>query len=97
VDGGGARDHGGDRVRRAVAGVERGAAGVGGRAGGHGVLRRRHRGAVHPDRRLLHFPRPGARRRQEPLLRRRRAPLPRYEETSATRSSSAPPTKPVSD
>jgi len=33
-------------------------------------------------RRLLHFPRPGARRRQEPLLRRRRAPLPRYEDLS---------------
>ena len=77
MDGHGAHHHGGDRLRRAVAGVERGAAGLGGRAGGHGVLRRRHRGAVLPDRRLLHFPRPGARRRQEPVVRRRRAALPR--------------------
>ena len=72
-----AHHHRRDRLRRARALVERGAAGLGGRAGGHGVLRRRHRGAVLPDRRLLHFPRPGARRRQEPVVRRRRAALPR--------------------
>jgi hypothetical protein len=36
MDGDGAHHHGGDRVRRAVPGVERGAAGVGGRGGGGG-------------------------------------------------------------
>ncbi|XP_024317975.1 probable amino acid permease 7 isoform X1 [Brachypodium distachyon] len=73
MDGDGAHHHGGDRLRRAVAGVERGAAGLGRGPGGHGVLRRGDRRPVLPARRLLHFPRPGPRQRhQEQVLRGRR-------------------------
>jgi hypothetical protein len=78
VDGGGARDHGGDRVRRAVAGVEHRAAGVGGRAGRHARLRRRHGAAVHALRRLLPVAGPRARPAPQPHLRRRRRQEPRY-------------------
>ncbi|XP_062222160.1 probable amino acid permease 7 isoform X2 [Phragmites australis] len=77
MDGDGAHHNGGDRLWRAVAGVERGAARLGRRAGGHAVLRRGHRGPVLPHRRLLHFPRPGARHRQEQVVHGRRAALPR--------------------
>ena len=78
MDGVGARDHGGDRVRRAVAGVEHGAAGVGGRAGHDGGVRRRDGAAVHDLRRLLPVAGPGARAAPQPHLRPRRRAQPRY-------------------
>ncbi|XP_044950704.1 probable amino acid permease 7 isoform X2 [Hordeum vulgare subsp. vulgare] len=79
MDGVRAHHHGGGRLRRAVAGVERGAARLGWGAGGHSVLRRGHRGAVLPARRMLRFSRrSGARRRhQEQVLHGRREVLPR--------------------
>jgi hypothetical protein len=55
MDGDGAHHNGGDRLRRAVARVERGAAVLGRRAGGDGVLRRGDGGAVLPHRRLATF------------------------------------------
>ena len=77
MDGDGAHHNGGDRLRRAVAGVERGAARLGRRTGGHGALRRSDPSPVLPARRLLHFSWPGQRRRQEQVLRGRCEVLPR--------------------
>lgn len=76
VDVRGAHHHGGDRVRGAVAGVERGEAGVGGGTGLHGLLRARHLRLRRAALRLL----PPRRRRQgppEPILHGRRPRLPR--------------------
>jgi hypothetical protein len=53
MDGNGAHHHGGDRLRRAVAGVGDGAAGVGGRAVDPGALRGDHLLHLRPPRRLL--------------------------------------------
>jgi hypothetical protein len=78
VDGVGARDHGGDRVRRAVAGVEHGAAGVGGRPGHDARICRRDGAAVNALRRLLPLAGPRARAAPEPDIRRRRRPQPGY-------------------
>jgi hypothetical protein len=78
VDGSGTRDHGGDRVRRAVAGVEHRAAGVGGRAGRHARLRGRDGAPVHALRRLLPVAGPRARPSPQPHLRQSRGPQPRY-------------------
>ncbi|CAM0944477.1 unnamed protein product [Alopecurus aequalis] len=79
MDGDGAHHHSGDRLRRSVAGVERGAARLGRGPGGHRVLRRGDRGAVLPARGLLHFRRPGRARcrRQEQVVRASREALPR--------------------
>jgi hypothetical protein len=77
VDVRGAHHHGGDRRRRAVADVGGGAAGVGGRAGLHVLLRPRHIRLRRAARRVLpaRRPREGA---TEPLLHGRRPRLPRY-------------------
>lgn len=73
----GAHHHGGDRVGGPVAGVERGAAGVGGRAGVHAVLRARDLRLRRAALRLL----PVRQRREgapEQVLHGRRPRLPRY-------------------
>lgn len=81
MDGGGARDHGGDRVWGAVAGVERGAAGVAGGAGDDARVRGRDGAAVGAVRRLLPLAGPGGRPAPQPHLRQRRRAQPRYAPT----------------
>lgn len=77
MDGDGAHHNGGDRVRRAVAGLGHGAARVGGRAALPAALRHHHLLHLRPPRRLL--PRRRPRHRQAQLhLHRGRPVLPRY-------------------
>jgi hypothetical protein len=71
MDGDGAHHHGGDRFRRAVAGVGDGAAGVGDGAGDPGALRGHHPLHLRPPRRLLPRRRPRHRQAQLHLHRGR--------------------------
>jgi hypothetical protein len=77
MDGDGAHCDGGDRLRRAGAGVERGAAGLGGGAPRARRIRVRHLLHLHAARQRL--PRASPRhRRKEPNLHGRRQILPQY-------------------
>ncbi|KAG8054520.1 hypothetical protein GUJ93_ZPchr0001g32925 [Zizania palustris] len=77
MDGDGAHCNGGDRLRRAGAGVERGAAGMGGGAARPGWLRLRHLLHLHPSRQRLPRARP-RHRSSQPHLHGRRQIIPQY-------------------
>ena len=77
VDGDVAHRGGGGRLRRAVAGVAGGAAGVGGGAPRPRWLLMCHLLHIYPPRQLLPLPRP-RHRHSQPRVHRRRSLLPRY-------------------
>ena len=95
MDGDGAHCDGGDRLRRAGAGVERGAAGLGRGAPRARRLRVRHLLHLHAARQRL--PRAAPRhRRQEPHLHGRRQIIPQYARrlSAPARTVASPPSVP---